>query len=200
VARPKRQDERRAQLVAATASAIADRGLSDLRLKHIADEAGLSVGSVLYYYPDLDALLVEVHQQVLDQFYVARVDALAAEIDPAAQLRLLVEQGIRAEPETTMRAIYELHVAAARDESHAALLTRLWESEVSLYESVLRRGADDRVFTLRDDARAIAETVVALEDAFDLHLTGRNAAIDRDLAVRRCLAYLATMTGTRLLP
>jgi len=195
VARPKRQDERRAQLVAATASAIAERGLSDLRLKHIADRAGLSVGSVLYYYPDLDALLVEVHQQVLDQFYVARVAATEAQTDPASQLRVLVTQGIPAEPDTTMRAIYELHVAAARDESHASLLSRLWEGEVSLYESVLRLGAADGVFALRDDARAIAETVVALEDAFDLHLTGRNTALDRDLAVRRCLSYLAVMTG-----
>jgi AcrR family transcriptional regulator len=198
VARPKRQDERRAQLVTATASAIADRGLSDLRLKHIADRAGLSVGSVLYYYPDLDALLVEVHQQVLDQFYVARVTATEAEGDPRAQLRQLVEQGIPAEPDTTMRAIYELHVAAARDESHSTLLRRLWDGEVSLYESVLRRGAAEGTFALRDDARPIAETVVALEDAFDLHLTGRNAAIDRDLAVRRCLAYLATMTAADL--
>jgi len=198
VARPKRQDERRRQLVEATAAAIADRGLSDLRLRHIAERAGLSIGSVLYYYPDLDALLVEVHRQVLDQFYVARVAATQACSDPVEQLRVLVSQGIPDEPDTTMRAIYELHVASARDSSHATLLTRLWESEVSLYESVLRQGASDGVFALQDDARAVAETVVALEDAFDLHLTGHNTALDRDLAVRRCLRYLAAMTGAQL--
>ena len=196
MARPRNQEERRRQLVEATSVAIADRGLSGLRLKHIADLAGLSIGSVLYYYPDLDALLVEVHEQVLQRFYYARLGALEGETDPARQLVDAVTRGVPEElDDTTMRVIYELHVASARDGRHAALLTTLWEREVSLYESILVRGAESGEFALRDEPRAIAETVVALEDAFDLHLTGRNTALDRDLAVRRCLSYLAVMTG-----
>jgi AcrR family transcriptional regulator len=199
MARPRNQDERRRQLLEATSLAIADRGLSGLRLKHIADRAGLSIGSVLYYYPDLDALLVEVHQQVLQQFYWARVHATEAESDPARQLVVAVTQGVPTD-DTSMRVIYELHVASSRDDQHAALLTTLWEREVSLYESILERGAALGELELRDSARTIAETVVALEDAFDLHLTGRNAALDRDLVVRRLLAYLTLATGTPLTP
>lgn len=201
MARPRNQDERRRQLVEATSLAIADRGLSGLRLKHIADRAGLSIGSVLYYYPDLDALLVEVHEQVLQQFYWARVHATEAESDPARQLVVAVTHGVpTGDDDTGMRVIYELHVASSRDEQHAALLTTLWEREVSLYESILERGAAAGVFTLAGTARTVAETVVALEDAFDLHLTGRNAALDRDLAVRRLLDYLTLATGTPLTP
>jgi hypothetical protein len=81
--------------------------------------------------------------------------------------------------------IYELHLASARDERHAAHLTRLWELEVSLYVDLLEQAAAARAVTLRSSAREVAETVVALEDSFDLHLLARNAAIDRDLAVRR---------------
>lgn len=201
MARPRNQDGRRRQLVEATSLAIADRGLSGLRLKHIADRAGLSIGSVLYYYPDLDALLVEVHEQVLQQFYWARVHATEAETDPARQLVVAATHGVPSDgDDTTMRVIYELHVASSRDDQHAALLTTLWEREVSLYESILARGAAEGVFTMRDEPRAVAETVVALEDAFDLHLTGRNASLDRDAAVARLLGYLSLATGTSLAP
>ena len=201
MARPRNQDERRRQLLTATSLAIADRGLSGLRLKHIADRAGLSIGSVLYYYPDLDALLVEVHEQVLQQFYYARLGALEDEADPARQLVEAVTRGVpETLDDTTMRVIYELHVASSRDDQHAALLTTLWEREVSLYESILERGAAEGEFALRDSARSVAETVVALEDAFDLHLTGRNAALDRATAVSRVLAYLTLATGAPLAP
>jgi len=195
--RPRNQDERRQQLLEATALAIADNGLPGLRLKHIADRAEMSIGTVLYYYPDLDALLVEVHQEAVRQFYWARVSATEAEPDPARRLVLAVEHGVPDDVgDATMRVIYELHAASSRVDSHAALLTKLWEREVSLYEDILRGGAESGVFTLTGDPRAIAETVVALEDAFDLHLTGRNSALDRDTAVSRLLDYLALTTGT----
>ena len=199
MARPRRQDERRRQLVRATAQAIADRGLSGLRLKHIADRAGLSIGSVLYYYPDLDTLLVEVHQQVLDQFYWERVAATDAIADPVDQLVVAVSRGVPdADPDGALRVTYELHVASAREESHAALLTTLWEREVSLYERIFTRGVSAGVFALGDDARSIAQTVVALEDAFDLHLTGNNHALDRGVALDRIFGYLSLVTGCDL--
>jgi len=199
LARPRRQEERRGQLVAATSRAIAGRGLAGLRLKHIADEAGLSIGSVLYYYPDLDALLTEVHRHVLEQFYWDRARATEGVLAAPAKLLVAVEAGVPADrADITLRTIYELHAAAARNPVHADLLTTLWEREVSLYEAILNTGAADGQFTLVGSAREIAETVVALEDAFDLHLTSNNQALDREIAVSRILGYLSAATGRSL--
>jgi AcrR family transcriptional regulator len=201
VARPLNQDERRRQLLEATSMAIADRGLSGLRLKHIADRASLSIGSVLYYYPDVNALLVEVHEHVAQRFYYARRQAIETESDPARQLVITVAHGLPGGPDdNTMRVIYELHVASARDDQHAKLLSTLWEGEVSLYKSILTHGRQSGQFELRGSPRAIAETVVVLEDGFDLHLTGRNAALDQATAGRRILDYLALATGCTLTP
>ena len=199
MARPKRQDERRSQLVRATALAISVRGLAGLRLRHIAEGAGVSIGTVLYYYPDLDALLVEVHEEVLATFYWERVHSTDAIDDPREQLRVMVEGGVPQDSaDPTLRALYELHAAALRDESHAALLTTLWQREVSLYEAILLRGAEAGVFDLTESARVIAETATALEDAFDLHLAGNNDAINHAVAVERILGYLSRMTGCEL--
>ena len=199
LARPRRQEERRGQLVAATSRAIAGRGLAGLRLKHIADEAGLSIGSVLYYYPDLDALLSEVHAHVLEQFYWNRVRATESVVGASAKLQVAVDAGVPSDrADITLRTIYELHAAAVRNPVHAELLTTLWEREVSLYQAILNTGARDDEFALVGSVRAIAETVVALEDAFDLHLTSNNQALDRDVAVSRILGYLSVATGRSL--
>jgi AcrR family transcriptional regulator len=197
VARPRRQEARRDQLVEAASRAIASQGLASLRLKHIADEAGITIGSVLYYYPKLDDLLIEVHQHAVDLFYWDRVRAAEQVGDPAAKLRVAVDQGVPAErASTTWRVIYELHAAAVRNRLHAELLRRLWEREVSLYEEILAAGATAGAFDLHGPAREIAETVVALEDAFDLHLTSNNEAVDRAGAIARILAYHDLATGS----
>jgi DNA-binding transcriptional regulator YbjK len=199
VARPRRQEGRREQLVQATARAIAARGLVGLRLKHIADEAGLSIGSVLYYYPDLDALLTEVHADVLEQFYWDRVRATDAVAGAPQRLVEAVSRGVRSDrTDVTVRVIYELHAAAARSPVHAELMTTLWEREVSLFEGILEQGAAAGDFHLVDDARSVAETAVALEDAFDLHLTSDNSAVDRGVALARILSYLSLATGCTL--
>jgi DNA-binding transcriptional regulator YbjK len=199
MARPRRQNERRRQLVAATARAIADRGLAGLRLKHIADEAGLSIGSVLYYYPDLDALIAEVHADVLDVYYWDRVRATRSVVGAPQRLLVAIDRGVPASrTDVTVRTIYELHAAAARNPLHAQLMTRLWEREVSLYEEILNEGVGAGDFELRGTARAIAETIVALEDAFDLHLTSDNQAIDRGLSIDRVVSYVFLATGCPL--
>jgi AcrR family transcriptional regulator len=199
MARPKRQAARRAQLVDAASRAIAARGLADLRIKDIADSAGMVPGSVLYYYPDIDALLVEVHEAAVDRFYVDRLAAAGAHHDPAEQLAVTVAHGIpTSSDDLTLIVLAELHAGAGRNDTHARLLTQLWEQEVSLYEEILARGQSTGRFRLVGQPRAIAETVVALEDAFDLHLTGRNGAVDPNLALTRIRDYLAVATSCRL--
>ncbi|MFZ0323964.1 MAG: TetR/AcrR family transcriptional regulator [Actinomycetes bacterium] len=201
MARPRRQQERRAQLVAATTRAIADRGLAGLRLRHIAEQAELSVGSVLYYYPDLDSLLIEVHEQALERFFSDRVRATDTVSDPATKLVVAVSHGVPSDPsDPALRAIYELHAEASRNPVHAELLTTLWRREVSAYERILDDGSSDGTFRLSGTPRNIAETVVALEDAFDLHLTSGNRALSRTAAVGHIVAYLSLATGCELRP
>ena len=55
MARPKNQDGRRRQLVAATAAAVGERGLSGLRLKDIADV----VYDANYYYCTVEPMLFQ---------------------------------------------------------------------------------------------------------------------------------------------
>ncbi|MDT7594176.1 MAG: hypothetical protein QOH45_3707, partial [Pseudonocardiales bacterium] len=53
MARPKRQHERRAQLVEIARQLVVERGVVALRLTDVARRAGLSPASVLYYFSAL---------------------------------------------------------------------------------------------------------------------------------------------------
>jgi len=69
MARPKRQEQRRGELVAAAQRAIAAHGPDGARLNRIAEEAGLTSGAVLYYYPNIDDLMLEALRAGMERFY-----------------------------------------------------------------------------------------------------------------------------------
>jgi AcrR family transcriptional regulator len=188
MARPKDQRERRRDLVRAATRAIADTGVAGLRIRDVAAQAGLSPGLVSYYYRSLDELILDVHADAVRRFYSARRDAIDGVDDPLAQLRELVRRGVPDDVDDLLcRVLYELHVHATRSAPHAALMSSLWEQEVSLYELVLTRVAERDDLALRSSPRRLAETIVALEDAVGLHVVGHNPA----MTVERARALVA---------
>ena len=55
------------RLLEATASTLAERGLEDTTTNHIADKAGVSIGSLYQYFPDKEALLEALMVRVSDK-------------------------------------------------------------------------------------------------------------------------------------
>ncbi|SES73512.1 TetR/AcrR family transcriptional regulator [Geodermatophilus poikilotrophus] len=200
VARPREQTARRRNIIAAARRAIVARGVRGLRVKDVAAQAGISAGLVSYYFPELDRLLVDVHQDSVDRFYWGRLRTIEGLADGAARLRALVAGGLPVGADDEIcHCLYELHLHAARDETHAGLMTDLFDREVALYASVLRRGEQEGEFVLSAPAEDVAATAVVLEDAYGLHIVARNRSIDRRRAATLLLSCLGTMTGTVLL-
>jgi len=199
MARPREQTARRAELVVAAGRAIVDRGVRGLRIKDVAAQAGISAGLVSYYYPDLDDLLVDLHEHSVDRWYWSRMKLVEGAGDATTRLRRLAAGGIpdSADDELVL-TLYELHLHAARDRTHAALMTSLWDREVSLYAMVLQEGQGRGEFTLRTSALDVASNAVALEDAFGLHIVARNSRLDSSRARSLLLGYLSEATGADL--
>lgn len=199
MARPKEQAARRRELVGAAGRAIVARGVRGLRVKDVAGEAGISPGLVSYYYPALDELLVDVHAHSVDRFYWARMRQLEGVPTAAGRLRALAEGGLPSGPDDELcRTLYELHLHATHDRTHAALMTSLFDREVSLYAMVLQQGHDDGELVLVAPAVDVATNAVALEDAYGLHVVARNSRVDVDRARSLLLGYLSTATGVDL--
>jgi AcrR family transcriptional regulator len=196
MARPKNQQDRRDQMVDAAGRAIAERGLSNVRIRDIADRAGMSAGSVLYYYPDLDNLFVEVHAEIIERYYQRRCAAIRPDASPVLQLSCAVAAGIPEDPDDlTARLLYEMHALCEASPAHADLMGSLFDREVSLYRSILDAGVAGGQFRLLSSTAQVARVLVALEDGLGLHVVSRNSSMLPHAAHEVLRACAAELTG-----
>lgn len=184
MARPKNQDERRAHLIQAVIDTTAETGLRSLSLADVARKAGLTRGAVLYYYDDLDALLREAYRAGMERFCDRR-DALRDTIEsPARLLRETIRAGLPTGPDDAlMRLLYEFDVLAENSPLHSTLVESMYERQLAAYRAVLERGADAGAFNLTLDTSTAALNLVALEDAYGLHIVAGNSQISVERAL-----------------
>jgi AcrR family transcriptional regulator len=197
MARPKRQDARRDELVAAAQRAILKSGPDGVKLNRVAAEAGLTSGAVLYYYPDIDELVLEANRVGMERFYDERLRMLdALPDDPVIRLRALIHSGLpRDDADPGVRLLCELGGSAGRHPVLAALLTTLYDRQVTLYQTVLEQGAGQGLFVLRAASQSIARNLVALEDAYGYRIVARHPSIRHDEAAELLLDYARLATG-----
>ncbi|MBB4914665.1 TetR/AcrR family transcriptional regulator [Streptosporangium saharense] len=195
----KRRADRRLDLIAAAHRAIIRHGTEGVHLNHVAEEAGLTSGAVLYHYPQLGELLVDAHHAGMERFYEQRTKRISGMRDPVEKLVVTIRSGLPHGPDDPeVRLLNELGGAAPRNRMYALLLTTLYDRQVSMYQSILETGAALGTFTLSDDSLTIARNLVALEDAYGYRITARHPVIGPDEAAELILAYARTATNNPL--
>ncbi|MFE1025685.1 TetR family transcriptional regulator [Streptomyces sp. NPDC058818] len=193
--RPRNQTARRAQLVQAAAQAVLERGVTNARLRDIAAQAGLTPASVLYYYPDINDLLVAVFEQGTETYVLRRREAVEAAPTAWARLAACIASGIPfpGEAETTSRLLYELLPVAFRGEAAGARQRTFVAQQTDLYRRVLDAGADSGEFRLAAPSDFVARGLVALEDGYGIDVLSGAATAEQ--VEERLLHHARLMTG-----
>lgn len=169
----------------AALSAVSEHGLRSISLTDVAQQAGLTRGAILYYYADLDALLVEAHRAGVERYCDARDELIAALADPREQLAVAIREGLPDGPDDAlMRLLYEFDVLAGSSSLHDEMVETMYSRQIATYTGVLERGIAAGMFAPELDVPTLAMTLVALEDAYGLHIVGGNSLIDVDGAVK----------------
>jgi DNA-binding transcriptional regulator YbjK len=194
VARPKDQQLRRAQFGVAARKAVLRRGLHGLRLKDVADEAGVTPAAVLYYYRDLDELVAETYREAITRFCELREQSAEQHADAGDQLSSLIEAGVATGPDDDLVGmLFEVYPRAIRDPGLAGLDAILTERQIAVYHSTLTLGREQGRFELADSPRALASTFLAIEDGYQMEvLAGRRT---HDEVVDLIGRYARTVTG-----
>jgi len=170
-----------------------------LRVKDVAARAGMSPSTLLYYYPEIDDLLLEVARAATDRFADNRARAVRELADPLEQLRLAIRLGIPTGPEDEeSRLLYELDALTGTSTAFAALSTSYFDRQVALYESVLAAGAAAGSMQPTAPLAVVARGLVALEDGLGLQVVLGHPSIDSEEAERVLRAYAASMLGVEL--
>ncbi len=195
----KSRTERRADLIEAARRAMLRHGTDAVLLNQVAEQAGLTSGAVLYHYPDLRDLLLEANQAGMERFYEARMRRIAGLTDPVEKLVVTIRSGLPTDADDAdVRLLCELGGSAGRNRVYAALLTSLFDRQVSMYQTILDLGGALGVFTLATDSQTIGRNLVALEDAYGYRIVARHPTIGAAEAAELILAYARQVTGNPL--
>ena len=199
--RRKDQRRRREQLVAAARAVLLDRGALGLRVKDVAERAGVSPSSLLYYYPAFEELLFEVARDAIERYSEERSEAVRHREDPVEGLRLAIRLGVPDGPEDEQsRILYELDALTGTSPPFAVLSAAFFDRQAAMYEALLMRGSAAGEFDLRRPPIDLARSIVALEDGLGLQVVLGHPAIDRASAERMLLQFAGLATGTDLEP
>ncbi|GAA2892261.1 TetR/AcrR family transcriptional regulator [Microbacterium esteraromaticum] len=183
----------------AALSAVSEHGLRSISLTDVAQQAGLTRGAILYYYADLDALLVEAHRAGVERYCDARDELIAGLSDPREQLAVAIQEGLPDGPDDAlMRLLYEFDILAGNSSLHDEMVETMYSRQLATYTGVLHRGIAAEMFAPQLDVATLAMTLVALEDAYGLHIVGGNSLIDvpqAEQAMRRVAEKLGAAPG-----
>jgi AcrR family transcriptional regulator len=197
--RRKDQALRREQLVQACRQVLLERGAVGLRVKDIAERAGLVPSSVLYYYPRIEELLLEVARDAIDRYAERRASEVRKLDDPVEQLSLAIHLGVPTGPDDDeSRLLYELDALTGTSPAFAMMSTSFFDRQALLYEYVLESGAARGAFKLTQPAGVLARGLVALEDGLGLQVVIQHPGIDGAEAERILRSYASTVTGVEL--
>src|SRR5690348_1111042 len=168
---------RRALIVEAARSVIADRGLFATTMRDIAAASEVSLGTVTYHFRGIAEILAEVLDGEMDAFYAPLMAAALAQGDGRAALHALIDGFLASSPRARQHWVLWLDFWAlsAHDGEYAsrqAAFYQRWQRDVA---AIFRRGVADGTLLAgtpdgpgaRDEAEAPDEAVAEFMAIFD---------------------------------
>lgn len=140
--RPNVETERRAQILRAACTVIAEKGFRAVRVADVAHEAGLSSGIVHYYFPTKRDLVRAAFEENFAYSLERRRAILASGDDTITKLRALVDAFVPRDPETirSWRLWAELWVECIHDRDLRELNDRAYGEWRRLVAEIVRDG------------------------------------------------------------
>jgi AcrR family transcriptional regulator len=198
--RPRADHLRRPQIVAAAAEVLYERGLFDTRIGDIAERAGTSAPTILYYFESKDRLLEEAVDQTDRDFY-ARLTAGQLEHEHASdKLVHLIEEtslgpgGISGDWTLWM----EIWVRARRDPKVRRNYFRLDRRQRKLIADIVREGQAAGEFSADADPDDFAIALSGLMDGLGVQVTLGQPDVKPERILDICLALASSELGCEL--
>ncbi|WP_020658223.1 TetR/AcrR family transcriptional regulator [Amycolatopsis benzoatilytica] len=147
---PDVQPETARRLMLAGVESFAERGYHATTTRDIASAAGMSPAALYVHFPSKAALLFAISRNGHEQTLGLVEDVLARETDPAARMRMLVEDFVswHARRHTVARVVqYELNALPEKEYQVVAELRRQIEKRV---REVIAEGVESGAFSVSD--------------------------------------------------
>lgn len=200
VRRPAVEAARRAQIIAAARACIAEKGYDSTTIRDVAVASGVSTGTINYYFPGKEALLVSALEDVAAEFgRQVRAAAEGVHGDAFATLMALVEASLpRSSDEARDWSIWmEFWGQAYRHAGLGAVHARIYHSWRRLIARAIRQGVADGQFQPVDDD-SVARQLAGLVDGLIIHCIVGDPEIPVPEIRRLCLDFLRAALQPRV--
>ena len=178
---------------------LLERGAVGLRVKDVAERTGLAPSTVLYYYPEIEDLLLEVGSAAMSRYAERRAEAVRSVEGSVVRLRLAIHLGIPSGPDDDQsRLLYEIDALTGTSNAFDILSASFFDRQVSLYEGILEAGELAGEFELAAPAQRLGRGLVAMEDGLGLQVVIGHPAISGTEAERILLDHAGAAVGVDL--
>jgi AcrR family transcriptional regulator len=187
--------DRRQQVLEAARAAIAEHGLSKVRMTHIAERSGMSAGHILYYFKTKDRILIETLRWSEAEYQQRWQEDLAKIDDASARLAHFIAFYIPRGPRDPSWALWvEVYAMALANPEAVQGLESLIQGWQAALEEVVAFGIRQGQFRVVDVAE-FADRYIALVTGYSLRLTVGDPTLDREGLLRRAIAVAAGELG-----
>ena len=194
--RPKIEHLRKPQIVAAAAEVLYERGLFDTRIGDVAQRAGTSSPTILYYFESKDRLLEEAVDHTDREFYARVVEGQARQSRASDKLVHLIEEtSLGPDGLTDWTLWMEMWVRARRDENVRQTYFRLDRRQRGLIADIVREGQAAGEFDPAADPDDFAIALSGLMDGLGVQVTLGQPDVTAERMIDRCLALAQSELG-----
>jgi AcrR family transcriptional regulator len=197
--RPKVDHLRKPQIIAAAAEVLYERGLFETRIGDIAERAGTSSPTILYYFDSKDRLLEEAVEYADREFYDRLSEGQDRIERPSDKLVHLIEETSLGPGGLNDYTLWmEIWVRARRDESVRKSYFRLDRRQRALIADIVREGQRLGEFRKDVDPDDFALVLSGLLDGLGVQVTLGQPDVSPARMVDRCLTLASSELGCDL--
>lgn len=191
--RPRLDHVRKAQILAAAADVLSERGYANTRVVDIADAAGTSPAAILYWFEGKDGLLAQALGLREEEFHDRYTVKAGSKATASERLRSLVEAMLY---HYDWKLWMELCVLALRDKAAAAERDRMDRRWRAALRVVIREGQASGEF-ITSDADETMFLLAGLLDGLSPLLALKAKGVTRDRVERVWLAEAKRLLGPK---
>ncbi len=190
--RPSVEAERKAQILASTCKVIASEGFRHLRVSDVAKDAGVSGGTVHYYFETKRELTDAAFEHCFEQSLKRRRWILESDESPLSRLRMVVESYLPEGAETVeaWKVWAELWVEAIRNTELQELNERFYGEWRDIVSSIFRNGQETRDIVTSEDPVELANMLISMLDGLALQVLAGSKAMTVDAMRTTCLRFV----------
>jgi AcrR family transcriptional regulator len=175
-------------VVGAAAQAIAELGLSNVRLTDIAERAGMTPGHITYYFTSKNDLLMRAIRLSEESLTAQVAEEIGRIRDPWKRLDRLISLSAASGPGDPGWVLwFQVWLSAANDVDVARVHDELDARWRAILVDVIRYGCECGAFEAADP-EAVAQILSAIIDGLSIQLTLGSSTLNRAKLLRSCRA------------